>query len=123
MAFVIPAALVPSLRAALAQQGFPAQTLDERGNLDPIGLLAVAYDTFEFRSNFTPPQRVKIDAAVGPSGDFSKLFRPAMIASGKAGRFEFAPHGVPSASAGWLGFTVVVGALVGIGYLLGRASK
>lgn len=123
MALVIPPALVGPLRAALTQQGFPAQTIDNRGALDPIGLLAIAYDSFEFRSNFTPPIPVRLDAAVGPEGPWGRLARPAMIATGKAGRVEFAPYGVPSAAIGWLGFIAIVGSLIGVGYMFGKASR
>lgn len=70
----------------------PRSTTD--GSINPQGLLTSAFDTLEIRTTATAPIVVNLRGPPSPSAQaLIDQFRPQIILSGRAGRFEFAPGG------------------------------
>lgn len=86
--------------------------------------LAAVYDRLEIRTAVTPPAVIDLHAAAydqSPPSPVAQFLRPTIILHGNAGTEVLAPYGEAEGSWGpALGF---VGLLVGIGFVLGRASK
>lgn len=119
----IPVQLIQPLRNALVSQGFSAQTINNDGTINPAGLLAAAYDEVEFRSAATPPIILRTNELLqeGPPNPFIQWLKPTVVLRGKAGTNVIAPMG--PAQGSWLPPLLGIGALVGLGYLLGRTSR
>lgn len=120
----IPTSLVAPIRAALESQGFPAQSITPSGDLDPVMLLSGAFRTIEIRTSVTPPFTFNVSDLSDqvPSGPIPRLLKPTIVLRGPAGSNTIAAFGEASPAIGWVVFLGIVGALVGIGYLIGKAS-
>lgn len=119
----IPQVFIAPLRAALAAQGFPRETIGDNGVLNPAGLLAGSYDSLELRSAITPTFRIDTKALLsdGPRNPILDAVKPTVILTGPAGTNVIAPYG-PAAAGGWVVPVFFVGLLVGIGVVIGRAT-
>ena len=119
----IPQNLISSLRAGLASQGIAPGTIKDSGDIDPVGLLAGAYDTIEFRSRLTPPVKAGIGVFSGPPSLFAKFLQPTVIFSGGAGRFAVAPYGEANPWLGWgLSLAIFSGVFM-LGVMLGKSRR
>lgn len=121
----IPVILVEPLRQALMTQGFPRETVGNDGTINPAGFLAGSFDSMQIRSNITP--NIDISTAEllkddGKGGNpLLRYIRPTIVLTGKGGTSVIAPYG-PAQSGGWIVPFFVVGFLVGVGVLVGRAT-
>lgn len=116
--------MIPGVRAALVGQGFPADTINDDGTLNPASLLALVYDTIEFRSAATPPIVINTKDLLTPStqpNPFLQWLKPTVVLKGAQQQTVIAPLGESQGSWG-----VPLGgaaALVGLGFALGWALK
>jgi hypothetical protein len=91
-------------------------------------LAANSYDTAVIETEFSPPLEANIQATLAPGPGavdrIGRLLKPRISLRGKAGTLVLAaPYGAPSAHGWiWRGGLLVSG-LVGLGFILGRASK
>ena len=121
----IPAVLIDPLRSALASAGYPRETINDAGDLNPAGFLAGTFDTIEFRSAVTPTIHINTQELLqpdyAPPNPFVKWLQPTVILRGKGGETAIAPFGT---SSGGTVFPVLlaVAAVLGIGFVLGRAT-
>lgn len=95
------------------------------GQFDPVGLFGGVFHTVEFRSNLTPSIQVKtadfsLDA---PQSPWTKLLQPTVIFYGANGEAVVAPGGESRPNVGLVVGLGLIAALVGVGFMLGRASK
>jgi hypothetical protein len=94
---IVPAALVGAARSSLRAQGFDPDLIKPNGEIDPAGLITSAFETVEIRSALTPPMVIKLRGPSNPNTQ--KLIdevQPMLVLQGKAGRYQFAPSGVPT---------------------------
>lgn len=102
LAGIIPPALVPTARAYLASQGITQSAVTDAGDVDPQAIIALVYDSVEFRSRLFPAGKVSYnlkDTTSSPqTRALLKFVQPAVILrSAKLGdRVLFAPAGVPT---------------------------
>ncbi len=117
----IPEVLIAPLQAALQSQGFPGGTVRADGTLNPAGLLAGVYTEVEFRSSLTPNIRIATNqlAAGGPPNPLLSWLRPTVILRGASGELAIAPAGASNGGSILPGL-LIVGALVGIGVVIGK---
>lgn len=95
------------------------------GQFDPVGLFGGIFHTVEFRSNLTPSVQVKtadfsFDA---PSSPWTRLLQPTVIFYGVNGEAVVAPGGESRPNVGLVASLALIAALVGVGFMLGRATK
>ena len=129
---IVPPALVWAARSALAAQGVDSNVISGSGEIDAAALIALAFDKIEIRSRAAPPLVISLKGGTPDPATQALLQRvqPAVILSGRAGRFEIAPYGNPSGidpsiSAAGTQLGIGIGAallgLFAIGYIvLGR---
>lgn len=88
--------------------------MSDTGDIDAAALVALAFDTIEIRSRAAPPLVINLKGASDPAADaLLRKVQPAVILSGRAGRFQVAPYGMPS---GGIDPTILVaGQQLGIG--------
>lgn len=102
-----------------------ASALITNGQFTPFKALSKLYDRAEFRTSVTPTTIIDVaslDSSGGGPSPWMKLLRPTLILSGPEGRKVIAPAGEASEHGGVTGL-LLVGALLGIPFLLGRASR
>jgi len=120
----IPLLLVEPLRAALVSQGFPRETVTNSGQINPAGLLAGSYDTLEIRTAITPPIIIDTRSLLIDNGKRNPLLdavKPTIILRGNGGVNVIAPYG-PAPEGGMVVPLFIIGALIGIGVLIGRVT-
>lgn len=108
----------PSLVDALVGVG----TAASQKNL--LAGLAAVYDRLEIRTTLTPPAVIDLYAAAhdqSPPSPVTQFLKPTIILHGHAGTEVLAPYG--EAEGSWVGPIGFFGLLLGIGFVLGRASK
>lgn len=96
---IVPAPLVPVVRGLLASQGVtnPGAVTDS-GELDPMALIALGFDRVEIRTALSPPVVINLGGPSDPQTEATlKRVQPAIMFSGRAGKAEIAPYGVPLA--------------------------
>src|SRR5687768_3323685 len=95
---LVPSQLVPIARQALAQQGYDPNILKGDGSISEIDLVTLAFDKVEIRTSFgsVPPFDLKTKPNPKTQATLRRL-QPAIILTGRAGRVEIAPYGLPSA--------------------------
>ncbi len=106
----------------------PSNTLFDaiRGG-DPSIALASLYESIEVRTSFSPPVRARTQDLFKPGEPNSrppwwlKVLKPTFVVRGAIGEQVIAPGGV--AGDGTIPMLLVIGSLVGLGFLLGRATK
>lgn len=106
-----------------------ANLLDAIRTRSPEEAVASLYETVEVRTNFTPPLRMstKDILLLDPADPRSrppwwlKYAKPTVVLSGNGPRVTIAPEGV--AGDGTVPMLLAIGAVVGIGFVLGRWSK
>lgn len=88
-------------------------------------LIPSVWDSVEFRSAATPPIRAAVSYDPnGPPNPVMQWLRPTVILTGNAGRTVIRPYGGEGDGPnGTLVFVGFFAAIVGIGFVLGRASK
>ena len=118
----IPAVLIPALRVALVDQGFPSATIRDDGTVNAAGFLAGAYDTIEIRTDIAPTITIRtadlLKQGQGPSPIVS-LLKPTIVLTGNGQQTVIAPVGASAGSSG-LPLVAALLALIGIGFALGR---
>jgi len=93
---LVPSALVPLVRPLLASQGIPASALSNEGVLDELALLSSGFDTVEIRSTLAAPVVINLKGPPDPKGEaLLREIQPAILFSGRAGKFQIAPYGIP----------------------------
>lgn len=120
----IPSVLIEPLRAALQSQGLDPGTIRSDGSINPAGFLAAAFDEVEFRSSATPTITLRTQELLregGTPNPFIQWLRPTVVLRGRGGETVIAPLG-PSKGGSILPGLLLVGGLVGVGYLLGRST-
>lgn len=106
-------------RSLLASQGIRnPNAISDSGEIDPMSLIALGFDKVEIRTAYSPPVTIDLNAPPDTEGDAQlRLVQPAIILTGRAGRAEIAPYGVPGGiSARTAGISIALGlgaALVG----------
>lgn len=122
----IPSVLIQPLRAALQSQGIDPRTITDDGRINPAGFLAAAFDEVEFRSSLTPSITIRTADMLrdpgGPPNPFLAWLRPTVVLRGRAGETYIAPAGV-SKGGSILPGLLIVGTLVGTGFVLGRLTR
>jgi hypothetical protein len=120
---LIPKPLIEPLRAALASQGFDPRTVGSDGSINPAGFLAGAYEEIQIRTRATPTITMRTRELLdeGPPSPVLKWLQPTIILKGRSGETVIAPFGV-SPGGSLVPGLLVVGGLIGFGFLLGRAS-
>ncbi len=116
--------MIPGVRAALQGQGFPADTINDDGSLNPASLLALVYDEIEFRSSATPPIIINTKELLTPStqpNPFLQWLKPTVVLRGSGQQTVIAPLG--EAQGSWAVPLGGVAALVGLGFALGWSLK
>ncbi len=92
------------------------------GTINVAGLLAVTYDTVEFRSALTPNITINtrdlLDESSPPNPALQWL-RPTVVLRGGGQDTIIAPYGA-SNGGGWLPGLLGAGALVGLGFVLAK---
>lgn len=96
------------------------------GQFTPFRALSKLYDKAEFRTSVTPSIAIDVasldsDGGGGPS-PWMRLIRPTLILTGPEGRKVIAPAGEAGEHGGITGL-ILLGALLGVPFLLGRASR
>jgi hypothetical protein len=120
---MIPAAMIPTVRSVFTSQGITASAVDDNGNIDPQAIIALVYDSVEFRSRLFPPGSVTYNLKNTESSPQTrallKAVQPAVILhSAQYGdKVLFAPLGVPTAQA-----TEVTTAASNIGFGVGAVA-
>lgn len=93
------------------------------GNL--VAGLASIYDTIEVRTALTPPSVIDLHAVAASSGEppspITQFLKPTIILSSSTARDVIAPYG--EADGGWGGAIFGLAVILGVGFVLGRASK
>ncbi len=125
---LVPREIVPVAQQVLRSQGINPASMNAAGEIDASSLIALAFNKIEIRTALTPP--VMIDLNAKPDPETAKTMRqvkPALIMTGRAGRYEIAPYGMPNSdslldqlmgNAGSLGFGVIAG-IFGLGLIAG----
>ena len=99
-AFQVPPSFVPLVRSMLQQQGMNPAVVGADGSVSASDLMGLFFDTVEMRTAYSPPVRFKVAEPPDPrTQELLKQVRPALVLSGRAGRVEIAPFGVPSSPA------------------------
>lgn len=93
---------------------------------NPAAAFASVYDSMEVRTALTPPivtgtQGLFPTTEGGQPNVLLNFLRPTVILRGRGGEVVVAPNG--QAGNGTFLFLGVIGALVGVGFVLGRWSK
>jgi hypothetical protein len=100
---LVPPALVPTMQAFLQTQGLPPGALDSNGEVDPMALFSLAFDTVEVRTAYSEPVTINLNAPQGPpdtaTEELLQKIRPALILNGRFGRASVAPYGIPAGFA------------------------
>lgn len=102
-----------------------AGALITNGQLTPFRALSKLYDKAEFRTSVTPSIAIDVaslDTDGGGPSPWMGLLRPTLVLSGPEGTKIIAPAGEASEHGGITG-VLLLGALFGIPFLLGRASR
>ncbi len=90
-------ALVGATRTLISSQGGNPFLINDRGELNPDGLVQLLFNEVEVTTSVTPPIRFPI----GPTGTppnaaadaMIKSLKPSIVFSGPAGRIVVAPYG------------------------------
>lgn len=93
---LVPPVLVGAVRQLLQAQGIDPKAISDTGEVDSQALIALAFDRIEIRSRLAPP--IVIDLKTPPDAKTQAYLReiqPALVMTGKAGRAEVAPYGMP----------------------------
>ena len=95
------------------------------GRFDVTGVLSGVFHTVEFRSNVLPSIQIRTaDVSLdSPPSPWTKLLQPTVIFYGPGGETIIAPAGESSPNTGLFVGLVVVAAIFGAGFMLGRVSK
>lgn len=94
---LVPPVLVPAVRSMFASQGIDGSAVSNTGEIDPMALLALGFDRLEVRTAFSPPIVIDLKGPPSPEARAAgERIKPTVIFSGRAGRAEIAPYGVPS---------------------------
>lgn len=102
---LIPPQLVPSIRNYFVAQGITPSAVSDSGDIDPQALIALVYDSVEFRSRLFPEGSVVYnlkDTTQSPKvREALRFTQPAVILRSKThgNRVLFAPAGVPTSIA------------------------
>ena len=85
--------------------------------------LSAVYDTIEIRTSVTPPALIDLQASkYEPPSEITKFLKPTIILTQRNGtRDVIAPYG--EAQGGWGGAVFGLAVILGVGFVLGRASK
>lgn len=120
---LIPSPLIPTIRSYFTSQGVTGTAVDNDGNLNPQAVIALLYDTVEFRSSLFPPGAVVYNLKnVAPNPETARLLdtvRPAVIlhSAVRGDQVLFAPRGVPTGQA-----SEVKGAASNLGFGIGAVA-
>ena len=121
---LIPAALVPVARNLLANQGMNPAEISDSGDISPSALFSLAYDKVTIYSKLHPPYTIDLKSPSSGLGQkFIDQVQPAIVFTGRAGRYEIAPGGIPTEEIGsglLLGLGVGVVGLIAAKMLLFR---
>lgn len=94
---LVPPALVPVVRGALASKGVAGSLVNDNGEVDALSLLSALYNKIEIRTAMSPPVTIDLNAPSDPrTAATMKLVQPAILFDGPGGHAEIAPYGVPS---------------------------
>ncbi len=102
---LISPALVGATRSLIVSQGGNPFLINDRGELNPDGIVSLFFNTVEVRTSITPPLRFPIGptgAAPDPASDaLIKSLKPTVIFTGPAGEVVVAPYGTEVAQSWW----------------------
>ena len=89
------------------------------------GLASATYNTIEVRSNAAPPVVISMAdlQGGGPPNPYAQALQPTIILSGPAGSQTIAPYGVADVNTGWYTSIGSLALIVGLGFVIGRATK
>ncbi len=111
---LINPAMVGVTRTLIQSQGGNPFLINDHGELNPDGVLALLFDTVEVQTSITPSIRFPI----GPTGqppspaaeELIKSLQPSIVFSGPAGRIVVAPYGQATTQASWWPVVIAGGA-------------
>ncbi len=111
-------ALVGASRILIQQQGGNPFIINDRGELNPDGLLQLFFNNVEVQTAVTPT----IKFPIGPNGlppnpaadALIKSLQPSIVFSGPAGRVVVAPYGQAEGEASWWPVIIAGGATLAL---------
>ncbi len=115
-------AMVGVTRNLIVSQGGSPFLINDRGEINPDGLISLFFNTVEVRTSVTPPLRFPIGPTGAPSdpatGALVESLKPTVIFSGPAGEVVIAPYGTEVAQS-WLPIILAGTAVVAlVGWLV-----
>jgi len=93
---LVPSTFVPVARSLLAGQGYDPNVLAANGEISASDLFALAFDTVEIRTAYSPVISSSLRGPPNPrTTALLREVRPALTLMGRAGRVHWAPYGDP----------------------------